>query len=901
MKNTHAILIALIGVVCVHKVSAAYIYDGTNSGITETFDGMPTSNVNGVFSATIGLQTAISGTQFLGTKVAGNGPTATNLSASAGTALTGGIYSYGVTASTDRALGVLAAASNSMGFGFELKNTSASTNISTITISFTQENWRSSTSSVNTVTSSWGTTLTGATAATFLTSSSGFSGASALDLVGPTPVASNGALDGNLAANQVVRTFTFGGITIAPGESFFLRWQDIDETGNDAVLSMDSLSITVNGGGAIPNIFYWDANGNAAGVGGAGIWDATSLTFNSLADGTGATQILPAGGKIYFTGNGAPTVVTIGAGATTDSDIEFDVNGYTLSGGTLALAGATPTIKVPRATDTATISASLSGSTGLRKTGAGKLVLGGVNSYSGGTTITQGAVEISDDKQLGDSAGAVTLGGGTLRTTANVALAATRTLSGAGSLDISPATQLTIPGVANISTLTLTNTGSVAFAGTAPTVTGLIFVQPSEVASTVDALVLNGNVSTSFPDGTAKISGSVQLGSSQRTFTVADGIAPIDLSLPANLLSAAVTGRLLKLGDGALDLGGDNTALIGGIQLGSTGATPAAALNGGLLIIHDKNSLGSGGTGTNGQFRFNAGTLFSAVSLTGANAIATSMSIGAGQIGAGADFAGNNVEFSGSVTLFRATGATYTHRVTIENGVSVTFSGGLDLSTGSGTSNGLLVSGPGRLFITKPVNLIVEPVGVDGGHLFVTGGLATGVLVRNNGVLGGISQPGTLVDNIFFEANGVFSLGTPDIATGTFAVGSLDMTESSNLLNIEIGGTATGGYDQIKVLGSVSLGCSLNISLINGFVPAVNDTFTIILNSAVSIPVTGNFSGLADDATFIVEGVELRIDYDGGDGNDVVLTVVPEPSSAVFLIGGFYLLTRRRRSNPTPL
>ena len=170
MKNTHAILIALIGVVCVHTVSAAYIYDGTNSGITETFDGMPTSNVNGVFSATIGLQTAISGTQFLGTKVAGNGPTATNLSASAGTAFTGGIYSYGVTASTDRALGVLAAASNSMGFGFELKNTSASTNISTITISFIQENWRSSTTSVNTVASSWGTTLTGATAATFLDS-----------------------------------------------------------------------------------------------------------------------------------------------------------------------------------------------------------------------------------------------------------------------------------------------------------------------------------------------------------------------------------------------------------------------------------------------------------------------------------------------------------------------------------------------------------------------------------------------------------------------------------------------------------------------------------------------------------------------------------------------------------
>ncbi len=888
------ILISLIGVVCVCTASAAYIYDGTNSGITETFDGMPTSTVTGVFSATIGTQTVISGTQFLGTKVAGSGASATNLAASAGTATTGGIYSYGAAASTDRALGVLAAASNIMGFGFELKNLSASTNISTITISFTQENWRSSTVSVNTAASSWASTLTGATAATFLTSSSGFSAASALDLVGPVPVASNGALDGNSAANQVVRTFTFSGITVAPGESFFLRWQDVDETGSDAGLSLDNFNITINGGGAISNIFYWDANGSAAGVGGAGIWDATSLTFNPLADGTGATQSLPAGGKIYFTGNGSPTIVTIGAGATTDADIEFDVNGYTLSGGTLTLTGATPTIKVPRATDTATISASLSGSTGLRKTGAGKLVLGGVNSYSGGTTITQGVVEISNDNQLGDAAGAVTLGGGTLRTTADVALAATRTLSGTGSLDVSPSTQLVISGVVNVNTLTFTNTGTVTFTGSSPAVAGMIFTQPSEVGATADVLALNGNVTTSYTVGTATINGALQLGSSQRTFIVADGLAPVDLILSANLLSATVNGRLLKLGDGTLDLRGNNTALIGGVQLGSTGATPAAALNGGTLIIHDNNALGPGGTGTNGQFRFNAGTLSAAAPLTGASAISTSMSIGAGQIGVGADFAGNNMDFTAPVTLFKAAGANYTHRITVESGVNITFSGGLDLSTGTGVSNGLLVTGAGRLFITKPVNLIVEPVGVDGGHLFVSGGLATSVLVRNGGVFGGISQTGTQVDNIFFETNSVFSPGTPGIATGTLEAGVLDL-EPGAVLQIEIGGTAPGTFDQVKVNGSITIGGDLLISLINGFTPTAGDTFTIIINSTLSNPVNGNFEGLSGGTTFTAAGTGFRIDYDGGDGNDVVLTVVPEPAGAFYVSCSLCLLASRRR------
>ena len=39
----------------------------------------------------------------------------------------------------------------------------------------------------------------------------------------------------------------------------------------------------------------------------------------------------------------------------------------------------------------------------------------------------------------------------------------------------------------------------------------------------------------------------------------------------------------------------------------------------------------------------------------------------------------------------------------------------------------------------------------------------------------------------------------------------------------------------------------------------------------------------------------LTIDYNGGDGNDVVLAVVPEPGSLVMLMGGLAVLAGARR------
>ncbi|MEO5717380.1 MAG: hypothetical protein ABIR29_02285, partial [Chthoniobacterales bacterium] len=54
----------------------------------------------------------------------------------------------------------------------------------------------------------------------------------------------------------------------------------------------------------------------------------------------------------------------------------------------------------------------------------------------------------------------------------------------------------------------------------------------------------------------------------------------------------------------------------------------------------------------------------------------------------------------------------------------------------------------------------------------------------------------------------------------------------------------------------------------------VGTTFTAIQNTATT-PIVGQFTNLADGTVITVSGIRLQADYEGGDGNDLTLTVVP--------------------------
>src|SRR3546814_17268120 len=119
--------------------------------------------------------------------------------------------------------------------------------------------------------------------------------------------------------------------------------------------------------------------------------------------------------------------------------MQFAADGDEIGGEPLTLVGPQSTIRVgdgstAGAAFTATIAADLTGNTQLVKTDAGTLVVSGSNSYTGGTAIEGGTLAISADVNLGDAAGDLTFGDGTLQPTAELARARTVHLTGNGPL-----------------------------------------------------------------------------------------------------------------------------------------------------------------------------------------------------------------------------------------------------------------------------------------------------------------------------------------------------------------------------------------------------------------------------------------------------------------------------------
>ena len=173
--------------------------------------------------------------------------TGATIVADTGSSNAGNLYSYGSTASTDRALGSVGsgnAAAGSFFWGVRLSNSTGST-ITSLTVSYTGEQWRNSAAAAQTVAFSYrvGANL-GNTLADFNTLGTAVP---QLDFISPVTGGTAGALNGNLPANRVDISFTITGLSIANGQEILLRWSDPDHTGNDHGLAIDDFSVVASG------------------------------------------------------------------------------------------------------------------------------------------------------------------------------------------------------------------------------------------------------------------------------------------------------------------------------------------------------------------------------------------------------------------------------------------------------------------------------------------------------------------------------------------------------------------------------------------------------------------------------------------------------------------------------
>ena len=262
--------------------------------------------------------------------------------------------------------------------------------------------------------------------------------------------------------------------------------------------------------------------------------------------------------------------------------------------------------------------------------------------------------------------------------------------------------------------------------------------------------------------------------------------------------------------------------------------------------------------------------------------------------------------------------------VTGANGYALEFTGSADLGLTpviNPTTANIILSGPtsagGALTKTGAGALVLDGLTNINGNVDIQGGaLVVNNLLANTSDItilsGALSGSGTVAGNASTTAatgliapgdtTGILSIGK----SMTFFVGSsLNVDLSHGLGAVPVAGT---DYDQLNVgtdlttEGTVDItGANLNIGTGSGTGFLANDLFFIVINDGVD-PVVGTFANVPAAGTpFTVNGVEFSISYDADSttkslhgGNDIAL-VVPEPGSAVLLLGGLAMLAGRRR------
>jgi fibronectin-binding autotransporter adhesin len=143
------------------------------------------------------------------------------------------------------------------------------------------------------------------------------------------------------------------------------------------------------------------------------------------------------------------------------------------------------------------------------------------------------------------------------------------------------------------------------------------------------------------------------------------------------------------------------------------------------------------------------------------------------------------------------------------------------------------------------------------------------IIVESGSTFGGTGIVSTIA------ANGTISPGN---SPGILSSSNVTFSSSADL-TVELAGPnpGAGGYDQLNVRGTVSLGnAALTVIPTFSNPVALGQTFMIISNDLADA-VTGTFTGLPEGAGFSINNFGFTISYVGGSGNDVVLTLTNVP------------------------
>ena len=211
-------------------------------------------------------------------------------------------------------------------------------------------------------------------------------------------------------------------------------------------------------------------------------------------------------------------------------------------------------------------------------------------------------------------------------------------------------------------------------------------------------------------------------------------------------------------------------------------------------------------------------------------------------------------------------------RIGLHHEADTTFSGVIG---GVTTNNSLAKQAGGRMVLTGN-NTYNGTTAVNDGQLFINGQQPNSdVYAHGDGVLQGSGRTGDLFIHGGTLHPGNDGLYGPGLARLT--CGQVEFSPGGGFM-VDLAGTQPGtNYTQLAVNGTVNLGgAPLRVKI--AFASAVSNQFRIVQNDGID-PVSGTFKGLPEGATATFSGVQFRISYVGGTGNDVTLTqLTPMPS-----------------------
>lgn len=535
------------------------------------------------------------------------------------------------------------------------------------------------------------------------------------------------------------------------------------------------------------------------------------------------------------------------------------------------------------------------GSYGVTKAGEGTLVLPRANTYSGGTSLSGGALVATSNASLGT--GAITFMGGTLKYAPGL------TFDFSSRFSTAPGQQFSID----------TNGNNLTFQSDVRS-NGGSFTKLGEG-------LLNLSGANSLSAGVTVARGSLQLGSGTHISGKKGANAPTILAdggNGGNGVSIAADGTLTNQTDGFIAGGNGGNAQVGSGGVGGNGVVFQAG--GSLINLAGASITGGNGGANNWEYSASGtGVVFQGGigNLTNAGTINKGVSMG--------NYANRVTLVSGGVingdlNMGNHSGAT----LTLDGTGSQTYSAAV---TGTTTFSGSLVkNGAGRWTLDTP---LAAPGGttITAGELNVASTLAGAVAVASGAKLGG---SGAVAGAVSVQSGGALRPGGLSIltvngsvvlssgATAAFSIGNSTTTPP----------TAGTNYDQVAILSGTP--GAIALSIVAGATLQINNLASLQLNTVPYVPdgpnanlanyfvfslqnglTSGRFDFVSDGVNrqavlyagdigvAAIGGTELVLSYRGNaatnttiGGQDLVITAyaVPEPSVVVLLVIGLGLL-----------